>query len=69
MSIVNRGARWTLAAVVAGALGFGASQAVAAPSAEGGARVCNSSTCPQVVCKCSNGQCVDRETGYWCFAR
>lgn len=38
MRIVNRAARWTLAAVVAGSLCFGASQAVAAPSAGGEAR-------------------------------
>lgn len=68
MRIMHRAARLTLAAVVAGSLGFGASQAVAAPSADSKARICTASSCPQTICKCSNGQCVDRSTGVWCFA-
>jgi hypothetical protein len=68
MRIVHRAARWTFGAVVAGSLSFGVSQAVASPSADGDARVCNSSNCPQSICKCVSGQCVDRVGGFWCFA-
>jgi uncharacterized membrane protein len=68
MRIMDRAARWTLAAVVTGSLSFGVSQAVASPSAGAERRVCNSSNCPQVICKCVSGQCIDREGGWWCFS-
>jgi hypothetical protein len=69
MNTVHRGTRWALAAIVAGSLGFGASQAVAAPASTlDGERICTTSNCPQFICKCQSGQCIDRETGAWCFA-
>jgi hypothetical protein len=69
MSTVHRATRWTVAAVVAGSLGFGATQAFAAPSAATENRlICTTTNCPQIICKCQNGQCVDRQTGVWCFA-
>ena len=70
MKIMHRAVRWTLATAVAASLGFGASQAAASPSAPGNSkdRICTTSNCPQFICKCSSGQCVDRETGAWCFA-
>lgn len=68
MRIMHRAARYALAAVVAGSLSFGVSQAVASPSAGAEGRICTTSSCPQFICKCSNGQCVDRQTGAWCFA-
>ncbi|HEU0302107.1 MAG TPA: hypothetical protein VFR37_21810 [Longimicrobium sp.] len=68
MTRMHRGSRWALAAAVAGSLGFGATQALAAPGAEAERRVCNSSNCPQIICKCQNGQCIDREGGFWCFS-
>lgn len=60
--------RMLLGLAVMGSLGFGVSQAVASPSAAGESRVCNSTNCPQTICKCLNGQCIDREGGFWCFA-
>jgi len=57
-----------LGLTVAGTLGFGVSQAVASPPAQGESRVCNSSNCPQSICKCVSGQCIDREGGFWCFS-
>ncbi|HEU4882649.1 MAG TPA: hypothetical protein VFT45_10400 [Longimicrobium sp.] len=68
MRIVNRAARWTLAAVVTGSLSFGVSQAVASPGGAAKDRICTTTNCPQIICKCASGQCVDRETGAWCFA-
>jgi hypothetical protein len=60
--------RMLLGLAVTGSLGFGVSQAVASPPAESESRVCNSSNCPQVICKCVSGQCIDREGGFWCFS-
>lgn len=60
--------RMLLGLVVTGSLGFGVTQAVASPSSAGESRVCNSSNCPQVICKCVSGQCIDREGGFWCFS-
>jgi len=57
--------RWTLAAVTAASLGFGATQAVAAPAGEDAARACNPSGCNAscraqggIEGRCSNGQCL-----------
>lgn len=46
--------RWTLAAVTAASLGFGATQAVAAPAAEDAARACNPRGC-NASCQAQGG--------------
>jgi hypothetical protein len=69
VSTIHRATRWAVAAAVAGSLGFGATQAVAAPSAASEDRLaCTAANCPQTICKCQNGQCIDREGGFWCFS-
>ncbi len=57
--------RWTLAAVTAASLGFGATQALAAPAAEEVARACNPKSCNAscqaqggIEGRCNNGQCL-----------
>ncbi len=66
MMIRTRAARLTLAACTAAALGFGAAQALAAPSGDaGGAAVCRPGDCSR-ACKasgadggkCTGGMCV-----------
>jgi hypothetical protein len=69
MSRIQTGLRRiALGRAVTGSLGFGVSQAVAAPSAQGESRVCNSTNCPQRICECVSGQCLDRVGGFWCFS-
>lgn len=69
MSTMHRATRWAVAAVVAGSLGFGASQAVATPSAASEDRLaCTTSNCPKLRCECRDGECIERSTGVWCFA-
>ena len=49
MKAFDRARRLSLAALTTAALGFGTSQALAAPSADaGGARVCNPEVCSRV---------------------
>jgi len=59
--------RWTLAAVTAASLGFGATQAMAAPPAEDAARACKPDSCDRycrerlggIRGECTeNGQCL-----------
>lgn len=68
MKVVHRAGRWALAAAVAASLGFGATQALAAPAAERVNRFCDTTWCPDSVCDCVSGECVNRNTGIWCFA-
>lgn len=61
----NRTARWTLAAATALALGFGGTQAFAAPQQANEARACNEKGCDAwchsqggIDGRCSNGTCL-----------
>ncbi|HSU15323.1 hypothetical protein [Longimicrobium sp.] len=60
---IGQASRWTLAAAVAAALGFGAAQAVAAPAAPSphSPRVCAGPAC-DLLCRqldYARGQCVE----------
>jgi hypothetical protein len=66
--VIRRARRWSLAALVAASLGFGASQAMAAPAAaESRAQVCDPVICDR-VCEavggiggfCDRGGCLCR---------
>lgn len=62
MRVKTRGVRgWLLGAATAAALGFGGAQAVAAPSADAGARACNPRGC-NAGCQAQggiSGRCTD----------
>jgi hypothetical protein len=47
-TMIDRARRLSLAALTAGALGFGTTQALASPAADADARVCNPTVCNRI---------------------